>query len=38
MKNAEKIVSGRPYESVADLSRAGVSKRQIDLITPIAAA
>jgi hypothetical protein len=32
---AKKIVAGRPYSSVADLSRAGVSKRQIDEITPL---
>jgi hypothetical protein len=31
---AKKIIGGRPYSSVADLSRAGVSKRQIDQITP----
>lgn len=32
---AKKIVAGRPYSSVADLSRAGVSKHQIDEITPL---
>jgi DNA uptake protein ComE-like DNA-binding protein len=32
---ADKIIAGRPYLSVADLSRAGVSTRQIDLITPL---
>lgn len=32
---AKKIVSGRPYSSVADLSRAGLSKRQIEQITPM---
>jgi hypothetical protein len=32
---AKKIVAGRPYSSIADLSRAGVSKRQIDEITPL---
>ncbi len=32
---AKKIIAGRPYSSVADLSRAGVSKRQIDRITPL---
>jgi hypothetical protein len=32
---AKKIIAGRPYSSVADLSRAGVSKRQIDQITPL---
>ena len=31
----KKIIAGRPYASVADLSRAGVSKRQIDEITPL---
>jgi hypothetical protein len=31
----KKIIAGRPYSSVADLSRAGVSKRQIDEITPL---
>jgi Helix-hairpin-helix motif len=32
---AKKIIAGRPYTSVADLSRAGVSKHQIDQITPL---
>ena len=32
---AKKIIAGRPYSSVADLSRAGVSKRQIEQITPL---
>ena len=32
---ARKIIAGRPYSSVGDLSRAGVSKRQIDEITPL---
>jgi Helix-hairpin-helix motif len=31
----KKIIAGRPYSSVSDLSRAGVSKRQIDQITPL---
>lgn len=31
---AKKIVSGRPYSSVSDLSRAGLAKHQIDQITP----
>ena len=31
----KKIIAGRPYSSVADLSRAGVSKRQIDEISPL---
>jgi len=32
---AKKIIAGRPYSSVADLSRSGVSKHQIDQITPL---
>jgi Helix-hairpin-helix motif len=32
---ARKIVAGRPYSSVSDLSRAGISKHQIDQITPL---
>jgi len=32
---ARKIIEGRPYASVSDLSRAGVSKRQIHQITPM---
>jgi hypothetical protein len=32
---AKKIIAGRPFSSVADLSRAGVSKHQIDQITPL---
>ncbi len=32
---AKKIIAGRPYTSVADLSRAGVSKHQIEQITPL---
>jgi Helix-hairpin-helix motif len=32
---ATKIIAGRPYSSVSDLSRAGVSKHQIDQITPL---
>jgi hypothetical protein len=31
----KKIIAGRPYSSVADLSRAGVSKREIDQIAPL---
>ena len=31
----KKIIAGRPYSSVADLSRAGVSKHQIDAIAPL---
>src|SRR5262249_3652146 len=34
-KTAKKIIAGRPYSSVADLGRAGVSKRQVDQITPL---
>jgi hypothetical protein len=32
---AKKIVAGRPYSSISELSRAGVSKRQIERITPL---
>jgi len=32
---AKKIIAGRPYSSVSELSRAGVSKNQIDKITPL---
>jgi hypothetical protein len=32
---AKKIVAGRPYSSVSDLSRAGLSQREIDRITPL---
>ena len=32
---AQKIIKGRPYASVADLSKAGVSKSTIDKITPL---
>jgi hypothetical protein len=32
---AKKIIAGRPYSSVSDLVRAGVSKHQIDQITPL---
>ena len=32
---AKKIVAGRPYQSVSDLSKAGVSKKTIDKITPL---
>lgn len=35
---ARKIIAGRPYSSVADLSRAGVSQRQIEQITPLVTA
>jgi DNA uptake protein ComE-like DNA-binding protein len=35
---AKKIIAGRPYSSPADLSRAGVSKRTIDQITPLVTA
>ncbi|MEO8361894.1 MAG: helix-hairpin-helix domain-containing protein [Vicinamibacteria bacterium] len=33
---AKKIVAGRPYSSLADLSKAGVSARTITTITPLA--
>src|SRR5262249_61390208 len=32
---AEKIIAGRPYTSVADMSKAGVSKATIDKISPM---
>ena len=32
---AKKIIAGRPYSSVSDLSKAGVSKQTIDKITPL---
>jgi Helix-hairpin-helix motif len=32
---AKKIIAGRPYSSVSDLSRAGLSKHEIDQITPL---
>jgi hypothetical protein len=32
---AKKIIAGRPYSSVSELSRAGVSKRQIERITSL---
>jgi hypothetical protein len=32
---AKKIIAGRPYSSISDLSKAGVSKHQIDQITPL---
>jgi len=32
---AKKIVAGRPYASVADLSKAGVSAKTIEKITPL---
>jgi hypothetical protein len=32
---AKKIIAGRPYASVADLAKAGVSKKTIDKITPM---
>jgi Helix-hairpin-helix motif len=32
---ARKIIAGRPYSSVSDLSRAGVSKRQLEQIIPL---
>jgi len=35
---AKKIIAGRPYSSVSDLSRAGLSKHQIDQITPLVTA
>jgi DNA uptake protein ComE-like DNA-binding protein len=32
---AKKIIAGRPYSSVADLSRAGVSAKTVEKITPL---
>jgi competence protein ComEA len=32
---AKKIIAGRPYASVADLSKAGVSAKTIETITPL---
>jgi Helix-hairpin-helix motif len=32
---AKKIIAGRPYQSVGDLSKAGVSKSTIEKITPL---
>jgi hypothetical protein len=32
---AKKIIAGRPYKTVADLSRAGVSAKVIQQITPL---
>src|SRR5262249_21222586 len=35
---AKKIIAGRPYTSVEDLARAGVSRHQIEQITPLVTA
>ena len=32
---AKKIIAGRPYSNVSDLSRAGISKRTMDQISPL---
>jgi hypothetical protein len=32
---AKKIIAGRPYQSVSDLSKAGVNKATIEKITPL---
>ena len=32
---AKKIIAGRPYASVSDLSKAGVSAKTIEKITPL---
>ena len=32
---AKKIIAGRPYQSVADLSKAGVNKPTLEKITPL---
>jgi hypothetical protein len=34
---AKKIIAGRPYQSVADLSKAGVNKTTLEKITPLVA-
>src|SRR5579883_2154662 len=34
----KKIVAGRPYSSVSDLSRAGISQAEIDRIAPLVTA
>ena len=36
--SAKKIIAGRPYQSVDDLSKAGVSKSTIEKITPLVTA
>ncbi|HVQ53533.1 MAG TPA: helix-hairpin-helix domain-containing protein [Thermoanaerobaculia bacterium] len=36
--NAKKIIAGRPYSSVADLSKAGLPASTIDKITPLVSA
>jgi hypothetical protein len=33
--SVKKIIAARPYSSVSDLGRAGISRRQIDEITPL---
>lgn len=35
---AKKIIAGRPYEAVGDLSKAGVPKTTIEKITPLVTA
>jgi hypothetical protein len=35
---AKKIIAGRPYQSVADLSKAGVNKSTLQKITPLVTA
>jgi len=35
---AKKIIAGRPYQSVADLSKAGVNKSTLEKITPLVSA
>jgi hypothetical protein len=34
-KKADKLIAGRPYGSAADLSKSGLSAKQIDKITPL---
>jgi Helix-hairpin-helix motif len=34
-KKADKVIAGRPYSSAADLSKSGLSAKQIQKITPL---
>jgi len=36
--NAKKIIAGRPYKSVAELEKAGISKSTIDKLAPLVTA
>jgi hypothetical protein len=33
--NAQKIIAGRPYKSVAELTKAGISKPTVDKLAPL---